>query len=56
MNVLCALLFRKKNDKSSKSIRKESYLFKVILVYLLFVFLPFLGPLLWHMKVPRLGV
>ena len=23
---------------------------------LFFVFLPFLGPLLWHMEVPRLGV
>ena len=24
--------------------------------FFFFVFLPFLGPLLWHMKVPRLGV
>ena len=24
--------------------------------FCLFVFLPFLGPLLWHMGVPRLGV
>ena len=24
--------------------------------FFFFVFLPFLGPLLWHMEVPRLGV
>ena len=34
-----------------------SFFFKFILFYLLFfVFLPFLGPLPWHMEVPRLGI
>ena len=28
----------------------------LILFYFIFVFLPFLGPLPWHMEVPRLGV
>ena len=28
----------------------------ILFIYLFFVFLPFLGPLPWHMEVPRLGV
>jgi len=31
-------------------------LFLFLFIYLLFVFLPFLGPLLRHVEVPRLGV
>ena len=27
-----------------------------LFLFLFFVFLPFLGPLPWHMEVPRLGV
>ena len=30
--------------------------FTALLVYLFFGFLPFLGPLPWHMEAPRLGV
>ena len=34
----------------------RTFYFFFILLLLLFVFLPSLGPLLWHMEVPRLGV
>ena len=32
------------------------YLFIFCFLFCFFVFLLFLGPLLWHMEVPRLGV
>ena len=34
-------------------VQQVEYLMTILFIY--FVFLPFLGPLPWHMKVPRLG-
>ena len=34
----------------------KTFLIMEIYIYIFFVFLPFLGPLLQHIEVPRLGV
>ena len=39
-----------------KSIMKATTIMFFVCFLWVFVFLPFLGPLPWHMEVPRIGV
>ena len=39
-----------------QGVRGENLLSSFLFLFLFFFFLPFLGPLPWHMEVPRLGV
>ena len=54
VKIYLTKLKKKKERERKEKVNKEQKLF----IYLIFfsVFLPFVGPLPWHMEIPRLGV